>query len=816
MNCVFCGAPLKYDGAKFCTKCGAQQPVQPSNRPSRQSETTWKSELGIVKKYMYWNIKPGEIARRINEAEFLLYENARGIIINDGTTAYIRSNGETLTAIHGGIYEFVPEDEIDNLLNTRYGGAVQGLKKAWKWVVGLVAGRKVSGNIEETNYDNLRSLDDVIRFAQGDNLFSIILKQDREFQLVFGETHDNVDDFGDLVPMIIRTKYHDAKMGVRAFFEITDFEKFAAYYLSDASSATTSCLAKVLSPLVRNTVQQVLVDVELKDTRVAQENIHCIEEQLFRINFHGISLKSIVEISADNEDLERMHQIARELYLSEQELEQLQRTNDFKNRLNTVENQQLLAEATDEVDLFRKLKKINKDGALEMEDLRKFYVVLTRDQRIFDAKMNLSEAQAYEEIDKSLKEMESTGLLRQEEIAILRDEINERSYKRGYAFSMMQVKDALELQKVQQGGEADLQMQRKMADIALKRVEDDFMIERHNRARDVNHADFVQQQEHERMAQDTENRQKEFEQNLQHRDLDHAMDIHQRLQQAQMDSIRQMADIDLKKQSQHDDHEFRKQQSAENLEARMQHDRLEQEAAIHRDAQDTIRQRMDHMSQMTAEQLNSEAMNRAQMENWSSEERIAYAQALAAQNIQGEKERNLREQMMEEKNRQMLEEQQRNTAMMQQNVQATMAAMERMFNRMSDNSTATSIQMMQERTAQKEEYRDELHRQQQRLDTNQDQALNYTTKQNIGRQARAAQSVQQQAASQSTPPANSSQPSQNSQSPSQPYASQQNVFSGSKAVAEEVETSPTHKCPNCGREYPLDDNYCPECGIVIA
>lgn len=171
---------------------------------------------------------------------------------------------------------------------------------------------------------------------------------------------------------------------------------------------------------------------------------------------------------------------------------------------------------------------------------------------------------------------------------------------------------------------------------------------------------------------------------------------------------------------------------------------------------------------------------------------------------------------MEEKNRQMLEAQQRNTAMMQQNVQATMAAMERMFNRMSDNSTATSIQMMQERTAQKEEYRDELHRQQQRLDTNQDQALNYTTKQNIGRQARAAQSVQQQAASQSTPPAQSSQPSQNSQSPSQPYASQQNVFSGSTAVAEEVETSPTHKCPNCGREYPLGDNYCPECGIVIA
>ena len=318
----------------------------------------------MVKKYMYWNIKPGEVARRINEAEFLLYENARGIIINDGTTAYIRSNGETLTAIHGGIYEFVPEDEIDNLLNTRYGGAVQGLKKAWKWVVGLVAGRKVSGNIEETNYDNLRSLDDVIRFAQGDNLFSIILKQDREFQLVFGETHDNVDDFGDLVPMIIRTKYHDAKMGVRAFFEITDFEKFAAYYLSDASSATTSCLAKKLSPLVRNTVQQVLVDVELKDTRVAQENIHCIEEQLSRINFHGISLESIVEISADNEDLERMHQLARELYLSEQELEQLQRTNDFKNRLNTVENQQLLAEATDEVDLFRKLKKINKELSL--------------------------------------------------------------------------------------------------------------------------------------------------------------------------------------------------------------------------------------------------------------------------------------------------------------------------------------------------------------------------------------------------------------------------------------------------------------------
>ena len=101
-TCSQCGTPLK-PGAKFCIKCG-QKVVLAEKTSTPSPETT--SDINSVKGRIYWNIQPGQVARVINETEFDSYNDIQGIIIPEGTTAYIRANGRTIASISGGTYNF--------------------------------------------------------------------------------------------------------------------------------------------------------------------------------------------------------------------------------------------------------------------------------------------------------------------------------------------------------------------------------------------------------------------------------------------------------------------------------------------------------------------------------------------------------------------------------------------------------------------------------------------------------------------------------------------------------------------------------------
>ena len=147
MNCVSCGAPL-LNGAKFCTRCGTRQSQTIEQKPvlsvkkednSSQNSSGANNEMGIVKNKIYWNIQKGEIARHINEAEFVKYDSALGIIINDGTTAYIKSNGRLLVELKGGSYDFIPQNELNNILQTRVGGAPSWFKRSCRFISNLGA-----------------------------------------------------------------------------------------------------------------------------------------------------------------------------------------------------------------------------------------------------------------------------------------------------------------------------------------------------------------------------------------------------------------------------------------------------------------------------------------------------------------------------------------------------------------------------------------------------------------------------------------------------------------------------------------------------
>lgn len=494
--CPACGAALRPD-AKFCTACG--QTIASANAPAVQPPAVEPQggSIDTVKQKIFWNIQKGEVACRLNESEFINYDSAQGLIVNDGTTAYVKANGKVVAEIHGGIYDFVDPKELDKLLQSRTGGAVSALSGMGRLVVNALLGRRVKDRVSDKKDDpkRQRSLDAVVESLKRHEAFALQLKLDRSFSLVFGP--GTAEQGAEFTPMRVRTKLLDMQIGVRAIFRITDFTRFAENFLADERVATTYSLAAKLQPAIQNAAQAVMQDREFDSTSIPADVVEAIMAKIVASSdqFYGLTLERIAEVVASNEDLERMRSLSRELYLSEKELDYLRRTGDFRNRLSAETNSQTISAARNELQLHQGLQEVNKDHLLTEDELDKFYTVLSREKRIRDAKSE-------EEIEAALADIEKTGLLREEDIDTMRVDIAERRYQRGQAIKLMQLKDEVEFERVRTAGEGQIAIETlrqglEMQELHLtaRRKEDDYSDERREKDRAHARADRQAEQE---------------------------------------------------------------------------------------------------------------------------------------------------------------------------------------------------------------------------------------------------------------------------------------------------------------------------------
>lgn len=536
-QCSACHAPLK-PGVKFCTQCGAPQAQPTTTASAHPTGTASAPAMTVHKQKIVWNVQPGEIARRINEAELMQYDTALGIIINDGTTAYIKANGKLIAEIHGGAYDFIKPEELESLLNTRIGGLRSGIGNGFRFIANLILGRRVKDQIsnQADELRQLQSLDHTIEYLKKGALFSITLKVDKSFQLIFGAVHPVPEEYNDFIPMKVRTRYLDVDMGIRAFFRIEKFDHFADHYLGDNNSVTTRSLAHQITPIVQSVIQECMHDVELNNLQIPSNIVAQVEQKLVQQttwSLHGIVLEKIVEITASNQDLERLRELSRELYLSDQELDYLHRTNDFKNRLNTEIAQQTLNEAQSDLDLYKRLGEVNKDRLLTEQEFENFYMVLSRERRIQEAQSNLTEIQAQEVINQALEEIKRTGLLREEETEILKFQIQERQYHRGYAVKLMQLQNAIEYEKVRTGGEQEVALQSMLHQLEMAEHEDAYKDDRFYKEIEKITARKRAELQLQKEAQQAQNEQVEF-----------AYSLAERGREAQMERLRQMEELD--------------------------------------------------------------------------------------------------------------------------------------------------------------------------------------------------------------------------------------------------------------------------------
>ena len=461
-RCKVCGAEL-FSEAKFCTACGA--PIEGTVGSETQTAMhNQGGELTTVKQRIFWNIHKGEIACRINEAEFLHYDSAQGLVVNEGTTAYVKANGKVLAEIHGGIYDFMDPEELRKILESRHGGVVSLLGSGWRFMVNAVLGRRIKDRLDshEKPVEQQHSLDTLIESLKRHDIFSLQLRLNKDFSLVFGEK--TAEDPAGFMPMCIHTRDLDVQVGIRAIFRISDFSCFADHFLVDQAVVTTTSIAQALQPVVHNAVQAVLQDREIRSTTLETELIDTIAMRIINSGeLYGLTLERIAEIAVSNEDLERLRALSRELYLSEQELDYLHRTNDFRNRLIAETNAQTVAEAHSDLELFQGLQQVNKDRLLSEDELDKFYMVLSREKRI-------REARNEDEIETAMAEIAKTGLLREEDLENLRNDIAERKYRRGTVLRLMQLKDEIELEKVRTAGEGEIEWERLRHNLDLQEL----------------------------------------------------------------------------------------------------------------------------------------------------------------------------------------------------------------------------------------------------------------------------------------------------------------------------------------------------------
>ena len=569
--CGKCGARL-LPGAKFCTTCGAPAAAAPESAPAPEAQAAEGGELAAVKQKIFWNIQKGEVACRVNESEFVSYDSAQGLIVNDGTTAYIKANGKVLAEIHGGIYDFVDPDELERILESRRGGAAGALAGGGRFLINALLGRRVKDKFDKSgDPERQRSLDGVIESMKRHEAFSLTLKLDKSFSLVFGS--GTAEEMAEFKPMTVRTKLLDLQMGLRAIFRISDFDRFAEYFLTDERVATTLKIAGKLQPTIQNAVQAVMQDREVEGTSIPADVVELITAKIVAAGdqFYGLTLERVAEVAASNEDLERLRSLSRELYLSEQELDFLRRTNDFRNRLATETNGQAIADARSDLQLYQGLQEVNKDRLLADDELDKFYTVLSREKRIRDA-------QSEDEVEAALSDIEKTGLLREEDVENLRIDIAERRYQRGQVIKLMQLKDEIEFEKVRTAGEGQIAVETMRQGLELQELT------LAHRRREDEYSDDRRAKEREQMRAD---REAELE-------LDDAE------MNAQIERLRKVKEINREDKKMDLDHE-------------REMERLKQEA-------------LDKKARMTAEQLMAVAAG----ENLDSQAAVKFAESFSA------------------------------------------------------------------------------------------------------------------------------------------------------------------------------------------
>jgi hypothetical protein len=417
--------------------------------------------VDIVRGRVIWSIQPGEIARRIKESELNEVEKLKGIIVQEGCSALIFANGELVSTLSSGAYQFYKtleeekaalkaaiekaEKELDQkerkaisekrASNPKFleNGIIGEVKRGMGWVSRLIFGEKKNEKKEKVEKRKLDYARILSRLTAAP-VMSVYIVSDRHISLTFGG-NVNADGSISFKPYTIPVGLFDTQIAVSLQVKVNDVHAVATNYLADSQSLTTNFIFQILNQGIESQLRQALRNVNYQQTGLPEYEVNMLKTQIqqyISMQLHGLECTQVLHITDSNVEFERFRAVERELYCTEKELSYLQRTGEFRNRLAVETNKQTIDKATTDEELRYALMQINKDGLLHDDEMEAFRLML-------DAQKRLREAKSQEEEYEALLDIKKSSLVKDDEIAALQDALTHNKIQRESVTEIMRI-----------------------------------------------------------------------------------------------------------------------------------------------------------------------------------------------------------------------------------------------------------------------------------------------------------------------------------------------------------------------------------------
>ena len=768
--------------------------------------------IDVVRGRAIWNIQPGQIARRVTESEFNEIEAMKGVIIQEGCTALVYVDGDLVGTLSGGAYTFPVKSDAEKKAERE--AAEQKVKEQEKkketfmdrGLVGTIGiglstvRRFFFGNkkdeSEQKRQARQQKVEKVLKEKNQPKLIRVYLVSDRVLTLTFGgqQNHDGGIDF---VPFKVPTKIVDVEIGVSLQMQINNINDFLRNYLADRASVTTNQVQQMLMPAVQNTVIQMLRNLDYQQEGLPEPIVNNLKNRILQtINgqIFGIQCTQVLQITDRSADFERFRQVERELFCSEKELEYLQRTGEFRNRLASETNKQTIDKATSEEDLRYALQQLNKDKLLHDDEMEQFVLMLNAQKRLREAKSQEEEYEALVDIKKS-------RLVKDDEMAALEDALAQNKIQRDSVTEIMRIQHQQSVDDARLKAQWALDDQKQDHDWEREDLQRrrDWGIEDEQREREWMH----EEQEYNRIfsrtqQQDEYNWQKriretDFEWQQQERQREAAWE--QRQRDEQLRQQQQQFDFQMQRQNKFDDIDIldRKAQIAQRNMQAMKEAELRELQEQNRSAENI--HSMDVNEQMNRDNnfanMSAEQIRAAQLSHLDKDAQVAMANSY---NKDGENALLQKQQQEQKELYEKMMQMQQQTGSQNQEMMLKMAQMmQQGMMGVGQQQQVFQQQRFEDQQQRANEYREDAIRQQDRMDHAMDQSLNYTTRAH-------------QTDSQSFAQAMGGAPQGFQQMPLQ-QPMKQNPVVPTEPVAPQV-----RHCPACGSEVPEGEPFCGECG----
>ena len=736
----------------------------------------------FVKGRAIFSLSQGEIARKIKESEFAQMDTLRGFIVEDGVCALLYINGE-IAEVKGGNYSLVSPSEINLALHlsdngdSQKSGFIARVKRFWTSIKNFVT--RTENNTSQSPKNTLaldQRIDDIVRNLTHDTIVALYLRCERNFNIIIGckQTSDGSVRFQ---PLHIRTKYLDIDMGVSLSLRITDTHDFISNYMHGRNSVTPYLIQEELTPYVSAILQEEMANSVVENHQldpIVRDRIITRILALSRV-LKGIEVVSVVDLTCDGDDLNRFRAVAREMYLSDKELDYIQRTNELKNRMADTVNSQHIHDVRNEYELRIALDNINKDSLLHEDEMQQFAEQLALAKNKRDVGIEIMQMEQLAELAMKKTKLEKMVLHHQLMADKDTDDLKYEIYKKEREHQL----DELDFEQAIYGKKYLIEKQR-LADawqredelmvrdyknrmfeadndteLIRKQLEQDSIVSSYNinklqqlsdfefretqRRDDYNFGNAKRQDDYsfEKMR-----REKELQWQDERRKRDWDMEELQKKQQMSMQNMQAMLAMDL----QLTDSDHRNKMEAENAQRAfdLEKERMRHEEQMNKDnlSFQLGMQQSDNLTRMGADQIAA-----SQLSELTPEQALAYSEMFSSRKDAKAKEDMLR--FANERNQQshddMMNMMNQNRQDMQNMMAMMMQGMQNMAGMNMQNiqniagmnmQTQQNLMNMQQSAMQqqiddtkkmKDEYRQQAMHQQERTDQNQQQSLNYTT-----------------------------------------------------------------------------------------